>query len=192
VRDRPNGVHPLDGLLPAAGRLDGLAPARRDEARREIRKRRQDEQPLPGEPMRNDEVRRSRWIRRAGFRRSLDVDPMSAEDEQVEVQLARTPALALAPPERALQPLERDEQGQRAGRGIGPARDVDRDGRVAELRLVDPTDGCRRVEPRDAAEPGTRQGGEGPDPRGDRLGRVADVRSEPDVSPNSPGQCPPS
>ncbi len=175
----------------AAGRLDGLAPARRDEAGREVCKRREDEQPLPGEPMRNDEVRRSRWIRRSGFRRSLDVDPVAAEDEQVEVQLARPPPLALTPSERSLQPLQPDEQRQRAGGGIGPARDVDRDNRVEELRLVDNTDRHRRVEPRDASQPGTGQDGEGLDRCGDRLGRVADIRPQPDVCANSPGQNPP-
>lgn len=141
--------------------------------------------------MRDYEVRRSRWIRRAGFHGSLDVDPVTPEDEQVDVQLAGAPALALAPPERALKVLERDEQRQRAGFGIGPARDVDRHGRVAEVRLVDDTDGRRCIEPRDAAEPGTRQGREGMNPRGDRLGRVADIRPEPDVRANSPGQCSP-
>ena len=141
--------------------------------------------------MRNDEVRWSRWIRRAGFRRPLDVDPVAAEDEQVQVQLARPPSLALAPPERALQPLQRDKESQRAGPGIGTARDVDRGGRVVELWLVDDTNGRRRVEPRDPAERGTRQRGEGADPGRDRLCRVADVRPEPYVRPNSPGQCPP-
>lgn len=189
--DRPNRACALDGLLPPASRLDGLAPAGRDEARGEIRERGEDEQPLAGEPVRDDEVRRSRWIHRAGFRRSLDVDRVAAEDEQVEVQLTRAPALALAPPERLLQPLEPDEQRQRAGSGIRPPWDVNRDNRVPELRLVDDPDRRRRVEPRDASQPGARQGRESLDPGGDRLGRVADVRPEPDVRPNSPGQCPP-
>ena len=101
--------------------------------------------------MRNHEVRRSRRIRRSGLRRSLDVDPVAAEDEQVEVQLARPPSLPLTPSERSLQPLQPDEQRQRAGGGIGAERDVDRDNRVAELRLVDDPDRRCRVEPRDAS-----------------------------------------
>jgi hypothetical protein len=117
---------------------------------------------------------------------------VAAEDEQVEVQLARPPSLALTPPERALQPLQRDEETQRAGRRIGAARDVDRGDRVMEVRLVDHTDGRGDVEPRDAAERGTRQRGKAADPGGDRLCRVADVRPEPDVRSNSPGQCPAS
>ncbi len=101
--------------------------------------------------MRNDEVSRSRRIGRAGLRRSLDDDPVAAEDEQVEVQLARPPALALTPSECLLQPLQPDEQRQRAGGRIGPEWDVDRDNRVAELRLVDDPDRRCRVEPRDAS-----------------------------------------
>ena len=47
----------------------------------DVCERREDEQPLPGEPMRNDEVGRLRRVGRAGFRRALDGDPVTAEDE---------------------------------------------------------------------------------------------------------------
>lgn len=71
---------------------------------------------------------------------------MTTEDEKVEIQLARTPPLPIAPTERPLKAFEGDEERQRAGSGIGAKRDVDRGDRVAELRLIRDADRLRGVE----------------------------------------------
>ena len=98
-------------------------------------------------------------------RRPLHVDPVSPEDQQVQVHLARPPSLPLLPPERPLQPLERDEQRRGAGRRVRPRRHVQRDDRVAELRLVGDAHRLRGVEPRHAPQPGARAGPPGRAPR---------------------------
>jgi hypothetical protein len=84
------------------------------------------------------------------------VDRVASEHEHVQVQRARPPARALAPPERTLQPLERDEQRKRPGDGIGAARDIERDGRVAELGLDCHADRHGGVKARDGDEPHAR------------------------------------
>ncbi len=116
---------------------------------------------------------------------------MAAEDEEIEVELTRAPALAVTAAERALEPLQPDEEGKRAGGWIGSGRDVDRHGGVAELRLVDHPDRLCRIEPGDAAQPRARQRGEGMDAGGDRCRGVPEVRPESDVCTNPPDQCPP-
>ena len=104
-----HGVGALDPLPPAARRLDRLVPARRHQARGQIGERSEHEQPLPDEPMRDNQVCRFGGIRRARVGRSIDIDSMAAENEQVEVELARAPALAIPAPERSLELLERHE-----------------------------------------------------------------------------------
>ena len=89
-------------------------------------------------------------------RRPLDLDRGVPEQEDVEVDLARPPALALLAAEGALDALEGDQQRRGTGRRVGPGRHVDRDDRVAELGLVDDADGLRRIEPRDRDELGVR------------------------------------
>jgi hypothetical protein len=71
---------------------------------------------------------------------------VATEHEEVEIQLAGTPPLPIAPPERPLQSFEGDEQRQRASSGIGAKRDVDRGDSVAELRLIRDADRLRGVE----------------------------------------------
>ena len=119
-------------------------------------------------------------------RRPLDREPVAAEDQEVEVELARPPALPLAPAELALEVLQRDEQVHGAGRGVRARRDVERDDGVQEVGLVGDTDGRRAVEARDAAEASAGQGAKRRHGVGQRPARVADVRPEPDVRPNAP------
>ncbi len=125
-RDRPDRVRTFDGGPLAPARLDRLVPARRNESRREIGQRREHEQPLPGVPMRDlEQPRRLRRIGlgldRAGLGRAVDREPGSAEDEQVEVELARTPAPPTPAPEVALEALQRREE-RRSHRSPGPGR----------------------------------------------------------------------
>ena len=98
---------------------------------------------------------------------------------------------ALPPPERALQALERDEQGGGAGRRIRAGRHVERHDRVAELGLVRHPDRLGGVEPRDAAQTHAGERREGVDRRGERPARIADVRPEPDVRPHPSHTAPP-
>jgi hypothetical protein len=138
--------------------------------------------------MRDDEICRFGGILRPGFRRSLDCDPVATEDEQVEIELARAPPLAIATPERTLELLQGDEEGDGAAGRVRSARDVDGDDRVAERRLVDDADRLGREEPRDAVEAGAGQGRQRRDARRDRRLRIAEVRPEPDVCPNESRQ----
>ena len=116
---------------------------------------------------------------------------MATKHEEIEVQLAGTPPLPIAPTERPLQSFEGDEQRQRASSRIGTTRNVDRDDRVAELWLIHDADRRRGVERRNAPQARPGQRGQGVDAGGDRRRRIAEVRPEPDVRPNSPGQGPP-
>jgi hypothetical protein len=109
---------------------------------------------------------------------------VTPEHQQVQVDLSRAPPFALLPPEGALEALERDQERGGAGRRIRPGRQVERDDRVPELRLVHDPDGSRRVQPRYAAEPRARQGHQRMDGRIENACRVADVRPQPDVRPH--------
>jgi hypothetical protein len=139
--------------------------------------------------MRDDEVGRLRRV--VGSRRdgTLDGDPMAAEYQQVEVELAGTPALALAPPERPFQTLQPEQQRDRPGLGIWAGGDVQRDDRVPELGLVRDADGLRRVEARHAPEARAGHRREGVDAGGDRPLGVAEIRPEPDVRTSVAGQA---
>ena len=163
-------------------------PARGNESWREVGERGEDEKPLPGEPMRDDEIGGLRRVPRPGGERAIDVDPVATEDEHVEVELARPPALAITSPEGPLELFERHEQGDRAGGRVGSRRHIERGNRVAELGLVDDADRLGRVEPRDAAQSRPGQRGQGAHAGGNRRGRFAEVGPEPDVRPNAPGQ----
>ena len=118
----------------------------------------------------------------------LDVDAVAAEQKQVEIQFARSPALPLLAPECLFQPLERGEQSQRTGLGIGTCRDIERDHGVQKVRLRDPTHRARSVEPGNSADVGTRQSIKGTNGALERGARVAHVRAEPDVGAYSLAQ----
>ena len=124
-------------------------------------------------------------IERSSVRGSIDRQPGSSEDEEIEVELPRAPALALMATERALELLEGDQERGRARRGIWTRGHVEGDGRVPEWRLIDDADRSRDVEPGDGPEADARQGRQRPDGAGKRAGRVAEVRPEPDVRPHS-------
>ena len=90
---------------------------------------------------------------RAGLGRAVDREPGATEDEQVEVELARTPAPPAAAPEVALEALQRREERRRARRRIRACRNVERDDRVAEVGLIGDADRGGDVQPGDAPKP---------------------------------------
>ena len=128
--------------------------------------------------------RRLRRVVAAALGRPLDVDPVAAEDEQVEVDLARSPALPRLAAECPLEALERDEQRERAILGHPAARHVERGDGVPELGLVDDADRLGGVQARHAAEPGARERRERMDRGRQRPVGVADVRPQADVRPD--------
>ena len=90
-----------------------------------------------------------RWRRRG----ALDVDASAPEDEKVEIELTRTPTLARAAAELALERLERGQESDRAAFRVWKGGDVERDHGVAKLGLVGDADRVGRVKARDAAQP---------------------------------------
>lgn len=115
-------------------------------------------------------------------RRPFDVDAVAPVDEQVEVDLTRSPALAGSTAAPALQGLERPQQRQ--GSRLRVARialDVDRDSRVPELGLVGLAPGRGRVEARHGLDGDSWKGIQGGDRTGDGRIGVAEVRPETDV-----------
>jgi hypothetical protein len=187
----------LDGGPLAPLCLDRPLPAGRNESRREIGKRREHEQPLPGVPMWDlEQPCRLRGIGlgvdRAGLGRAIDRELGAAEEEQVQVELARTPAPPAAAAEAALEALHRREETRRARRRVRAGRHVERRNRVAEFRLIGDPDRRGGVQPGDAPEPHAGKRGERADRLGQRSFGVADVRTEPDVGPDGPRAHEPS
>ena len=131
-------------------------------------------------------------IEREACRRSLEREPGPPEHQQVEVELARTPALALLAPERPLELLEGDEQRGGTRRRIRTGRDVERNDGIPERRLVDDADGLGGVQPRHGPEARAGQGCERPDAALQRRRRIAEVGPQPDVRPDAPQVEPPS
>ena len=113
--------------------------------------------------------------------RPLDGDPGSTEDQQVEVELARSPATAIAPAELALEALERREEVEGAGRRIRTGRRVEGHDRVAELGLVDDADRLGGVQARHGTEADGGQRRERANRRDEGGLGIADVRAEADV-----------
>ena len=168
-------------------------PARRDEAGRQIGERREDEQPLPGEPMRDDEVGRLATDRPSGppaaARRRSDGGRRRAGRGRARAgPSARAPAGRT--PARA---LERDQQRERAGR-----RDPARPGRRGRRRRCGTPAGRRRRPARSRRAARRRGAGR----RAGRRARGRRRRSSPAASPRfapspmyartRPGQCPAS
>ena len=123
--------------------------------------------------------------------RTVDGEGGPAEDQQVEVDLARAPALAILASERALQLLEGDQERGGTRRRVWAGRHVKRDDRIPEWRLIDDADRSRDVQPGDATDADAGQGHERPDAAGERVGRGAEVRPEPDVCPDASQVGPP-
>ena len=117
--------------------------------------------------------------------RSID-ELGAAEDQQVEVELARSPAAAGLTPERALDRLQPDQQDGGPDLRLWSGRHVKgRDG-IAELGLVGDPDWIRRVQPRDGDQARVGQGGQGMDRGTQCSGRIAEVGAEADIRPDGP------
>jgi hypothetical protein len=123
--------------------------------------------------------------------RTVDREPSPAEDEEIEVELAGAPAFAVLASEHALELLESDQERGRARRRVWPGWHVKRDHRIPERWLIDDADGSRDVEARYLSEADAGQGRERADAAGERVGRVAEVRPEPDVCPDASQVGPP-
>ena len=119
-------------------------------------------------------------IERQALRRPIERQPGAAEDQQVEVELARAPALALLAAERPLELLERDEQRDRAGRRIRARRHVEgRRPRSGTRGWSTTPTGARDVQPRHGVEADAGQGRE----RADRR-RPASPAASPRFAPS--------
>ena len=119
-------------------------------------------------------------IDRAAVGRSM-LTRATPEDQQVEIELARPPALARPTPELALELLSADRSATAPRSRIRSGRDVERDHGVAELGLVGDADRLGRVQARDPAQARAGERGERPDRLGQRRLGIADVRAEADV-----------
>lgn len=107
---------------------------------------------------------------------------MSTEDQEVEVELARSPATAASTTRGSLEGLEAAEQRKgRFRRVVGPTHDVEANGAVAELRLVRDPPGRRGVQAGDAADRSARERIQRDDCLSERPRGVAEVRPEADV-----------
>ena len=120
--------------------------------------------------------RRARWG-------PFDGESVPAEEQEVEVQLARTPAPTHSSAELALEALQRHQQVRRAGGRIRTAGEIERGNRIQEVGLIHDADRLRPVEARDASQMRAGQVPERLDGVRQRRARVTDVGAEPDVCP---------
>jgi hypothetical protein len=183
VAYEPDGVGALDPALPLGSRGHRPWPAGWHEIGGEVGERSQNEEPLSRGGVRDLEpldavALAARAAARLG---SLEPEPVLAEEDQVEVELPRPPAPAVAPSERPLEPLERDEEGQRPfGRG-GPGGHLERHDRIVEVALLEHAHGPRPVETGDLPDADTRERRERAHGERERPSCVAQVGAHPDV-----------
>ena len=165
--------------------LDGVIPPRRDESGCEVSKRGQDEEALGRIGMGNHEeaVGLAR-IEGHARRRPVEGQTCPPEDEEIEVELPGPPAPPVPAAEGSFELLQRDQERGRAGCWVGTCGHIQGDRGVAELGLVLDADRSRRIEARNAAEPRTWQGRQGPDAGGKRRRSIAEVRAEAHVCPD--------
>ena len=152
--DRTDGVRPHDRLTATAGRPHGLVPARRHEAGCEVAQGREHEQSLVGLGMgHHQQVGGLAGVERYALGRTIQRQPGTSEDQEVEVELPRTPAFAILAPEGALKLLQRHEQGDRPGRRARTGRHIKGHDRIAEVRLVRDADRPGGIQARNAPQP---------------------------------------
>ncbi len=128
-------------------------------------------------------------IERSSLGRSIDGEPMTPEDEDVEVDLAWTPALTSSTPKRALDVLEVHEQAEgRRLRFVMVRRHVEGNHRVAELGLVRDAHRSRRIEAGHAAQANAGKACQRTHRGRQRHIGIADICSQADVGPDRPAQ----
>lgn len=114
-----------------------------------------------------------------------EADPVPSEDEDVEIDLARSPALPGLPPERPLDGLADGEEPE-GGRGrIVVEGDIEGRHGVEEGRLILRADGPADIEARNSAQGEAGTGGEGVEGAEEDQVAVAEVRAEADVGANA-------
>lgn len=184
--DRTNGVRTLNRLATAASGGDGLVPSGRHQPGRQVGERGEYEEPRGGLPVgHNEQPICLAGVQRKPLGRAGQRKPGAAEDQQVKVDLARPPALAILSPECSLETLERHEQRNPAGCRIRPRGHIQGHDGVPEVRLIHGANRLRCVEPRDAPEPHTGQRREHADACGEGRGSIAEVRPEAHIRPDS-------
>jgi hypothetical protein len=124
---------------------------------------------------------RSGRVGASGGGRAFDLQPVVAEHQQVEVELAWTPPPARTATERLLQAFQRVEESKRPGLRVRASRHVERDGGVGELGLVGHADRAGQEEPGHAPEPDAGERRERPHRSSQRGPGIANVGSQPDV-----------
>jgi hypothetical protein len=112
---------------------------------------------------------------------AFDLQPVTAEHQQIEVELAWTPPTTRPATERLLQALQRVEESQRPGLRVRASRHVERHGGVGELGLVGHAYRASQVEPGHALEPDVGERHERPHRRRQRGSGIAHVGPQPDV-----------
>ena len=187
-----DGTGPLLALPAPAQRTATVScQPGRDEAGREVGERREHEQAVAHRRMRNlEEARGSAGIERGGSRdrrgRALDREAARPKRSRSRSSSRGPQRSRLRRPNSRSRALSATSRARRAGRRIGAGRDVEGDDGVEEVGLVGHArPACVTVQARHATEASAGQGGEGMDGIGQRSPRVADVRPEPDVRPNS-------
>jgi hypothetical protein len=128
----------------------------------------------------------------AGVTRPLDVDAVATVDQEVEVELARSPSRAPPTTGLSLKGLETAEQCEGGGLGIrGVGGDVQRNDRVPELGLVGDAPRRGRIQPRHAADRHAWQCVECRHRVAERPGCIPEVRAEPDIRADGPAAAHP-
>ena len=126
-------------------------------------------------------------VDRAGRGWPFDIDGMAPEDQQVEVELARSPAPTAAPTGATLEGLEPAEQLERRDGGFAATDpDVERDGSIPEFWLIGDAPRRGRVQPRDAGDVDPRDLVQRNDRARQRLRGIADVGTKTDVGADGP------
>jgi hypothetical protein len=120
---------------------------------------------------------------------TLDPQPGTPEDQQVEVQFARTPSTAVLPTKGPLDPLERRQESDRSRRRVRSGGNVERDDSVSELRLVGDTHGSGGVQTRNSTQANAWKRSEGRDGSSQRGLQLADVGAEADIGANPSRQA---
>ena len=133
-----NGVTAFGCKVTTPGCLHGLSPAWRAEARGKVGEWRKNEKPAMRLRVGN--------LQPLTFR-PCNVDEVTAEHQQVQIDLARAPTLTLLTAERYLEALQRSQQGEGAGLRVGTSWSIQGNDRVQEIRLIGDANRSSAIQP---------------------------------------------